>query len=104
MIPFQENTWKDSTIEGWTDPISWDYSGYHRGSNKYNCSRLALKLKDIEYNVDLTKNYYITVRMQNIRSIYKLILIIQQILGSHKLNGNDHFWVLTKVRNELKRP
>ena len=47
-----------------------------------------LKVKDIEYNVSLTKNYCITVSMQKISSIYKLI---QQILGSHELNDHVHF-------------
>ena len=48
-----------------------------------------LRGKDIEYNVGLTKNYCITVSMQKISSILKLI---QQILGSHKLNDHAHFW------------
>ena len=48
-----------------------------------------LEVKDIEYNVGLTKNYCITVSMQKISSIHKLI---QQILGSHKLNDHVHFW------------
>ena len=43
MIQFQENTQTDGRMEGRTDPISQDLSGYHRGSNKYNCSRLAFK-------------------------------------------------------------
>ena len=47
-----------------------------------------LKVKDIEYNVGLTKNYCITVSMQKISSIHKLI---QQILGSHELNDHTHF-------------
>ena len=47
-----------------------------------------LRGKDIEYNVGLTKNYCITVSMQKISSILKLI---QQILGSHKLNDHAHF-------------
>ena len=42
-----------------------------------------LKVKDTEY-VGLTKNYCITVSMQKISSNHKLI---QQILGSHELNG-----------------
>ena len=46
-----------------------------------------LEVKDIEYNVGLTKNYCITVSMQKISSIHKLI---QQILGSHKLNDHAH--------------
>ena len=48
-----------------------------------------LKVKDIEYNVGLTKSYCITVSMQKISSIHKLI---QQILGSHELNDHAHFW------------
>ena len=40
-----------------------------------------LKVKDIEYNVGLTKNYCITVSMQKISSIHKLI---QQTSGSHE--------------------
>ena len=39
-----------------------------------------LKVKYIEYNVGLTKGYCITVSMQKISSIHKLI---QQILRSH---------------------
>ena len=49
-----------------------------------------LKVKDIEYDVGLTKNYCITVIMQKISSIHKLILKIQQVLGSHELNGHAH--------------
>ena len=47
-----------------------------------------LKVKDIEYNVGLTKSYCITVSMQKISSIHKLI---QQILGTRKLNGHTQF-------------
>ena len=47
-----------------------------------------LKVKDIQYNVGLTKNYCITVSMQKISSIHKLI---QQILGSHEENGHAQF-------------
>ena len=47
-----------------------------------------LKVKDIEYNVGLTKNYCITVSMQKISSIHELI---QQVLGSHELNGHAQF-------------
>ena len=47
-----------------------------------------LKVKNIEYNVGLTNNYCITVSMQKVSSIHKLI---QQILGSHELNDHAHF-------------
>ena len=47
-----------------------------------------LKVKNREYNVGLINNYCITVSMQKISSIHKLI---QQILGSHELNDHAHF-------------
>ena len=47
-----------------------------------------LKVKDTEYNDGLTKSYCITVSMQEISSIHKLI---QQIFGFHKLNGHAQF-------------
>ena len=47
-----------------------------------------LKVKNIEYNVGLTNNCYITVSMQKASSIHKLI---QEILGSHELNDYTHF-------------
>ena len=47
-----------------------------------------LKVKDIEYNVGLTKSYCITVSMQKISSIHELV---QQTLGSHELNGHTRF-------------
>ena len=47
-----------------------------------------LKVKDKKCDVGLTKNYCITVSMQKISSIHKLI---QHILGSHELNDNAHF-------------
>ena len=46
---------------------------------------LHLKVKDIEYDIGLIKNYCIATSMQTISSIHKLILKIQQILGSHKI-------------------
>ena len=46
------------------------------------------KPKDIEYIVGLTKSYYITVSVQKISSIHKLI---KQILESHELNGHTQF-------------
>ena len=49
-----------------------------------------LKVKYIEYNIGLTKNYCITVSTQKINSIHTLILKIQQILKSHDLiNGRS---------------
>ena len=48
-----------------------------------------LKAKNKKCNVGLTKNYCITVSMQKISSIHKLI---QPILGFHELNDHAHFW------------
>ena len=50
-----------------------------------------LKVKGIEFDVGLTRNYCIKVSMQKIRSIHKLISAIQQILKSRELNGHAHF-------------
>ena len=47
-----------------------------------------LKVEDKNCDVGLTKNYCITVSMQKISSIHKLI---QQILRSHELNDHAHF-------------
>ena len=55
------------------------------GSTSKTAVNWHIKVKDIEYNVGLTKRYSITVSMQKIRSIHKLI---QQILGSHELSGH----------------
>ena len=55
-----------------------------------------LKVKDIEHNVDLIKTYCITVNMLKISSIHKLI---QQILGSHELNGPI---LITSTQKSLK--
>ena len=50
-----------------------------------------LKAKNKKCNVALTKNYCITVSMQKISSIHRLI---QQILGHHKLNDQAHLKVI----------
>ena len=47
-----------------------------------------LKVKEIEYNVGLTKNYCITVSTQKTSLIHTLI---QQILRSYELNGHAQF-------------
>ena len=48
-----------------------------------------LKVKNKKCDVSLIKNYCITVSMQKITSIHKLI---QQILGCYELNDHAHFW------------
>ena len=47
-----------------------------------------LKVKDIEHNVGLTKNYCITASMQKVSLIHKLI---QQILGLMKKKVTPNF-------------
>ena len=69
--PFQKNTRTDNTLEGWTDPVTQDRSRYCQRLNKHNCSILGVEAKDIEYDVGLTKNCYITVSMQKLSSIHK---------------------------------
>ena len=46
-----------------------------------------LKVKDIEYDIFLVKNYCITVSMQKTSSVHTPI---QQNLGSHELNDYAH--------------
>ena len=60
-----------------------------RGLASKTAIKWHVKIKDIEYTVGLTKNYCITVSMQKISSIHKLI---QLILGSHELNNHTYFW------------
>ena len=57
-------------MEGRIDPFSRDPSRYCRESNE---------VKDIEYDIGLTKNHYITVSMQKACSIHKMIFTIQLI-------------------------
>ena len=78
MIKFQENTQTDVRREGRTDHISQDPSSYRQGLTSTTAVDWHLK----------AKNYCITVSMQKISSIHKLI---QQILGSHELNDHVHF-------------
>ena len=59
-----------------------------RGLASKTAIKWHVKIKDIEYTVGLTKNYCITVSMQKISSIHKLI---QLILGSHELNDHAYF-------------
>ena len=84
MIQFQENTQMSGSKDGQTL--------FHRilpattsGLTSKTAVNQHLKVKDIEYNVGLTKGYCITVCMQKISSIHKLILLI---LGSHEVNGH----------------
>ena len=84
MIQFQKNT-QDGQGETLFHGI---FPATARGLASKTAINWHLKVKDIEHNVGLTKNYCITVSIQKISSIHKLI---QQILGSHELNDYTHF-------------
>ena len=73
MIQFQENNHTDGRMEGWGDLISQDSSSYGWGQSRTNTTSADwhLKVKDIEQDVGLTKNYCIKVSMQKISSIDK---------------------------------
>ena len=74
MTQFQENSPTDSKMEGQTDPIYRTLPATTRGPTNTTAVDWHLKVKGIEYNVDLTKIYCITVRLQKINSIHKLAL------------------------------
>ena len=69
--------------------IHWILPATARGLTSANAVDWNLKAKNKTCNVALIKNYCITVSMQKVSSIHKLI---QQILGSHELNDYTHFW------------
>ena len=48
-----------------------------------------LKVKDMKYNIGLTKNYCIIISKQKISSNHELIFMIEQILGSHEVKGHN---------------
>ena len=87
MIQFQENTQMSAGKDGQTL--------FHRilpatasGLISKAAVKWHLKVKDMEYNVGLTKSYCIKVSMQKISSLHKLI---QQILQSLELNCHNQF-------------
>ena len=72
MIQFQENTQMPGSKDG---QILFDgiLLATARGLASKTAINWHLKVKDIEHNVGLTKNYSIRVSMQKICSIHKLI-------------------------------
>ena len=50
------------------------------------------QIRDIQYDVCLTKNCCITISIQKISSIHKFMLKIKQILGSHELKCHGQLW------------
>ena len=86
MIQFQGNNQTDVRRQGSL------FHGILPATSRGLASKTAiywhLKVKDMEYNIGLTKNYCIAVSMHKTSSIHKLI---QQSLGSHELNYHAHF-------------
>ena len=73
-----KNTWTDGAR--WKDKKTLFHktlSATIEGPTSTTAVDWHLKVKDIEHNVSLTKNYCITVSMQKISSIHQLILTIQ---------------------------
>ena len=69
--------------------IHWILPATARGLTSTNAVDWNLKAKNKTCNVALIKNYCITVSMQKVSSIHKLI---QQILRYHELNDHAQFW------------
>ena len=82
MIQFQEDILTDGRMEGRTDPISQDPSSYHQDYNKYNCSRLAFESQRYRERCWCNQKLLHHCQILKTSSIHKLILKIQQILGS----------------------
>ena len=97
MAKFREISWSNSKKTHWHMWGGKDRQTlFHRilpatarGLTSTTAVDWHLKAKNKKCNVGLIKNYCITVSMQKISSIHKLI---QQILGSHELNDYTHFW------------
>ena len=87
MIQFQENTQISGRKDGQT-LFHGILPATARGLASKTAINWHLKVKNIEYNVGLTNNYYITVSMQKASSIHKLF---QENLGSHEPNDYTHF-------------
>ena len=87
MIKFQENTQMSGGKDGQT-LFHRILPANARGLTSTIAVDWLLKVKNKKCDVGLIKNYCITVSMQKISSIHKLI---QQILGSHELNDHTHF-------------
>ena len=87
MIQFQENTQMSGSKDGQT-LFHGILPATARGLARKTAKSWYLKVKNIEYNVGLTNNYYITLSMQKASAIHTLI---QEILGSHQLNDYTHF-------------
>ena len=74
--------------EGWTEPFQRILLITAGGKTSTTAVDWHLKVKNKKHDVvGLTKNYCITVNMETISSIHKLIP------ESHELNDQAHFWI-----------
>ena len=69
----------------------WIFPATIRDQTSTTAVNWHLKVKYIEYNVIIIKHSWITVSIQKISSIHKLILKIQQIFGCYELHGHTNF-------------
>ena len=87
MIQFQENIQMSGSKDG-----QILFHGILLATARGLASKTAinwhLKVKNVEHNVGLTNNYFITVSMKKVSSIHKFI---QKMLGSHELNDYTQF-------------
>ena len=90
MIQFQEKARTNGKTEGQTEPFK-ALPATARGPTITNAVDWHVRVKITELDVDLTKNYCMTVSKQKISSIHNLTLKIETILGSHELNVQGHF-------------
>ena len=77
MIQFHKSAWADRRADKRKKKITRPYFiglfSLPLGVEQVQVIYWHLKVKDREYSVSLTKNYYITTSKQNISSIHKLI-------------------------------
>ena len=85
MIQFQENPRDTAAQKGRQTQCQRIYPVTDGGLTSITSVEWHLKVKDLDYNIDLIKNYCIKVNMQKISSIHTLIHKIQQIFGSREL-------------------
>ena len=85
MTQFQENTPTDSKMEGGQTLFHRTLLATARKNRRFQQIKLQvdwhLKVKDIEYNVDKNKTYCLTVSMQEIISIHKVLFRYSRFLG-----------------------
>ena len=84
LLPSDHSGNTAQRVDGWT-LFHKTVPATPRGPTNTVAIDWHLKVRDTKQDVCLMKNYCITVTIQNIISIIKLILTIQQISGFHEL-------------------